>query len=870
MPTLPSIVGDLEITIIDPVGEIVPGVNISRAEAQERSKHLTVSSYDVTIDVTHGGETFIARSEVRFQSKTEGYRTFIDAVGKRIVSATLNGNAFDTSSSNIFDGESLFLDGLRSENHLVVEIEGVYSKNGEGLQYSLDPADGEAYLYSQGETAHIRRMYPCFDQPDLKATFTLTAIVPSHWEVISNSPVASKSIDGKVATWKFDTTPRISTYITALIAGPYSYVHDVYRGKKEVPLGIYCRKSLAEHLDPEDIFLVTKQGFDYFERVFGLAYPFEKYDQIAVMDFNWGAMENSGAVTFREDLLVFRSKVTERMYAARASTIMHEMAHMWFGDMVTMSWWDDLWLNESFAEFSSYLALVEGTRFKNGWAGFNSERKNWAYRQDQMTSTHPIVADMVDIEAVNANFDGITYAKGASVLQQLVAFVGRDNFIAGLRAYFTKHAWGNTTLKDLLVELEKTSGRDLNPWVATWLQSAGVNTLRPVLEIKDGQYASIKIKQEVPLIPVGSKELRPHRLAVGLYDLEQGKLSRRRSHEFDLSGEFTEVPALVGEKVADLLLINDTDLSYAKIRFDDRSIATLKSHLGTIDDPLTRALCWSAAWDMLRDAELSATDFVDIALAGLAGEDDITIVTNVVMQLVTAVELYAADSKRDALREKVASGMLALLDGAKPGSDHQLQFARAAATFAHTDAQKVKISEMLAGKVSGLVVDADLRWHFLTNLVEKGVATRADVDAELARDNTVTGENAHQLCLAAFPDAESKAWAWQEGTESDLTNSKRVAVLSGFSRPLHRDLIEGYVDRYFEILLDVWGKKSYEVSSKIVSILFPAYIVKESTLAKANGWLEGVGKDAPAILRRLVAEGRDALERALKVKAVDA
>lgn len=844
----------------------MPGVNISRAEAQERSKHLAVQSYDVTLDVTHGGEKFISRSEVRFTCTTEGYRTFIDAVGTRLISATLNGRAIDTSS---FDGESLFLEGVAQENHLIVEIEAEYSKNGEGLQYSVDPADGEAYLYSQGETAYIRRMYPCFDQPDLKATFTLTAIVPSHWEVISNSPVASKNIDGKSATWKFLPTPRISTYITALIAGPYSYVHDVYKGKKEVPLGIYCRKSLAEHLDPEDIFLVTKQGFDYFEKVFGLAYPFEKYDQIAVMDFNWGAMENSGAVTFREDLLVFRSKVTERMYSARANTILHEMAHMWFGNMVTMSWWDDLWLNESFAEFTAYLALVEGTRFKNGWSGFNSERKNWAYRQDQLSSTHPIVADMIDIETVNANFDGITYAKGASVLQQLVAHVGRENFLAGLRAYFAKHAWGNTTLKDLLVELEKTSGRDLSPWVSTWLQTAGVNTLRPQLTIENGNYVKVVIKQEAPLVPAGSKELRPHRLAVGLYDLEGGKLSRRKSHEFDLAGEVTEIAALSGEKEADLLLINDTDLSYAKIRFDERSIATLKSHLGKIDDSLTRALCWSAAWDMLRDAELSATDFIDIALAGLPGEDDITIVTNVAMQLVTAVELYAADKNRDRLREKVADSLIQMLGNAKPGSDHQLQFARAIATFAHTDLQKSKISEMLDGKIAGLTVDADLRWHFITNLVEKGVATRADIDQELARDNTVTGENAHQLCLAAFPDAESKAWAWNESTESDLTNSKRVATLTGFARPLHRDLIEGYVDRYFEILIDVWGKKSYEVSSKIVSLLFPAYIVKESTLAKANGWLDGAGKDAPVILKRLVAEGRDALERALKVKAID-
>ena len=387
----------------------MPGLNISRAEARERSSHLAVTSYVVTIDVCQGPENFITSSTVKFSCNQPGYDTFIDAVGKKIISATLNGADVDVAN---YDGESVFLKGLAAENELVIEILGDYSKTGEGLQYSVDPADNEVYLYSQGETAYIRKMYPCFDQPDLKATFQLTVTAPAHWEVISNSPVKAKnSIAGDKNVWEFLPTPRISTYITALIAGPYYHVHDEYVGQKTVPLGIYCRKSLAESLDPEDIFLVTKQGFAYFEKVFGLAYPFEKYDQIAVVDFNWGAMENSGAVTFLENLLVFRSKVTERMYDARANTILHEMAHMWFGNMVTMQWWDDLWLNESFAEWSSHLASAEGTRFVTAWTGFNSERKNWAYRQDQLSSTHPIVSDMIDIETVNANFDGITYAK---------------------------------------------------------------------------------------------------------------------------------------------------------------------------------------------------------------------------------------------------------------------------------------------------------------------------------------------------------------------------------------------------------------------------------------------------------------------------
>jgi aminopeptidase N len=635
-------------------------------------------------------------------------------------------------------------------------------------------------------------------------------------------------------------------------------------------MSIYCRKSLFQHLDPEEIFLVTKQGFAYFEEVFGLAYPFEKYDQIAVVDFNWGAMENAGAVTFREDLLVFRSKVTERMYNARANTILHEMAHMWFGDMVTMKWWDDLWLNESFAEWSSYLALVEATRFKNSWAGFNAERKNWAYRQDQLTSTHPIASDMIDIDTVKANFDGITYAKGASVLQQLVAHVGRDNFITGLQKYFAKHAFKNTTLQDLLSELEATSGRDLTSWVSTWLQTAGVNTLRPVIELAGETYVSVSIAQEAPLIPTGSQELRPHRMAIGLYDLKDGVLSRRKSVELDVSGELTKVDALAGEKVADLLLINDHDLSYGKIRFDERSIATLKSHLGKLNDGLSRALCWGAAWDMLRDAELSATDFIDIAIAGLPGEDDITTITALGNQLTSAVEIYASDKNRDALREKVATTVSQLLDNAEPASGHQLQFAKIFSTLAHTPAQTSRVRELLEGKLAGLTVDADLRWHLMLCLVERGAATKNEVDVERQRDNTLTGQLAHERCMAAFPTIEAKEAAFVRATEDEsITNWSRLSAIQGFARPLHRKFHEAFIDRYFALILDTYNTKSYEVSTSIIDLLYPSYVISQSTLEKTNQWLNGTGKNGHPTLRRHVLEAKDALERALRVRAQD-
>jgi aminopeptidase N len=626
---------------------------------------------------------------------------------------------------------------------------------------------------------------------------------------------------------------------------------------------------MMQYLDPEDIFLVTKQGFEYFEKTFGLAYPFEKYDQIAVVDFNFGAMENAGAVTFREDVLVFRSHMPDKAYLSRANTILHEMAHMWFGDMVTMHWWDDLWLNESFAEWSSYLALSEATRFKGAWSEFNSARKNWAYRQDQLSSTHPIIADMVDMEAVNANFDGITYAKGASVLHQLVAHVGRPQFIAGLQKYFAKHAWGNTTLDDLLVELEAASGRKLDSWVNTWLQTAGVNTLRPVLEIDGGVYKSITISQETPLIPVGSKELRPHRLAVGLYDISGDLLKLRKSVELDVTGASTVVADLAGEKVADLLLINDRDLSYAKLRFDDRSIATLKTHLGKLDDALARSLCWAAIWDMHRDAEISSADFIQIALNGLAGETDDAIVNIVLTQLGTSVEAYTKEANRNAYRENLADGLWALTNSCAPASDLQLLISRAFAMNAQTEAQTANIRALLNGTAPGLKVDADLRWYFLIALTERGATTKAELDAELAKDNTTTGNLAYETCLAAMPTSDAKAYAFNKVLNEEVATSVRTALVAGFQRPIQGALLEPFVHLYFDNLISVWESKSYEPAAKYVTGFYPSWVIKQSTVDLTNAWLDNAGKDSPAVLRKLVKESQDGVIRALKVQVLD-
>ena len=846
----------------------MPGVNLTHEEAKERAALIKVESYDVALDLTSGAETFISTTTIKFKGIKPGASTFIDAVGKTVRSATLNGVPVDTSN---FDGETIFLPSIAATNELKLVIEGIYSKSGEGLHRFVDPADDEAYLYTQHETADARRTFPCFDQPDLKATFAITALAPAHWEVISNNaPESVTDVSPTTKRWSFKRTPVLSTYLTAIVAGPYTKVEDVYVGEKEIPLGLYCRKSLAPYMDADEIFKITKQGFAFYEKEFGLAYPFDKYDQLAVAEFNAGAMENAGCVTFAEDYFVFRSKVTDKNYNWRANVILHEMAHMWFGDLVTMTWWDDLWLNESFAEWASYYTLELATRFTNSWTVFNSERKDWAYRQDQLSSTHPIVVAMEDMESVKTNFDGIAYAKGASVLQQLVSHVGKENFLTGLRKYFAKHAWGNTTLDDLLVELEAASGRDLKPWVGTWLQTAGVNTLRPNLVVNDGVYTSVQISQEAPLMPVGSKELRPHRMAVGLYDLVDGSLIRRKSSTFDLSGASAHVPELEGEKVADLVLLNDQDLSYGKIRFDENSINTLKQHLGDIKDPLSRALCWGGVWDMLRDAELSASDYVPLVLNALAGESDAAVVSSTLIQLNTAVEVFASDANRDRLRSERAVGLDALLDGTEPASDLQLTYARALASAATSAAQFSKVRSMLAGKIEGLVIDADLRWHLLNSLVERGVATHEEVDSELERDKTASGLRSAAFARAAFPDASAKAEAFHSALYDGLSNHIQIATIQGFNRPTQRQLIAEYADKYFESVLKVWEKESYEMASSIARGLYPTYQISPATLQLTEGWLSGAGKNAPNGLRRIMAENRDAMARALKAQAKDA
>jgi len=842
----------------------VPGTNIKQVEATERSAIIKVASYSIDLDLTTGAENFRVKTTVKFAGLKPGATTYIDCVGARVISAKLNGADFDPR----FDGETIYLPALAAENILEIEHDGVYSNSGEGLHRFVDPADDEVYLYTQFETGDARRMYACFDQPDQKATFTISTITPAHWEVISNYAIESTKELGESKKFiQFATSQVISTYVTAIVAGAYASIHDEYKGEKTIPLGIYARKSFFQYVDAENIFEVTKQGFAYFEKTFGLAYPFGKYDQIAVAEYNWGAMENVGCVTFHEDVLIFRSKVTERNYVSRATTIHHEMAHMWFGDLVTMQWWNDLWLNESFAEWASYQSVSESTKYTEAWTEFNSLRKNWAYRVDQLSTTHPIATEMEDLDAVRTNFDGISYAKGASVLQQLVAHVGRDNFIKGLRLYFAKHAFGNTTLKDLIDQLEAASGRDLTPWVATWLRTAGVNTLRPVISLDGNTYKSLAIKQEAPTMPVGSTELRPHRLHVGLFDIQGQNLVRRTSVELDIAGALTEVAAFAGAKSADLVLINDKDQTYAKLRFDERSIATMKSHLGALDDSLARGLIWASLWDSCRDAELSASDYISIALNALKSESDISIVSATLGQIDTALWAYAHPSHREALRVQVANAIESALDAAKPGSDHQLQFAKGFANTAVSPGQLARIASILNGAIAGLTIDAELRWYLFMNGVKRGVFTAADIESELKRDQTAHGKQYGAMSYALLPDKKAKAEAFRAVTTDDLSNTIHSYTCRGFNDPLHTQILSEFVDEYFDVLLKVWETKGFEIAETTATLLFPSWVISESTVKKAQHWLDVTGKDASHALRRTILESRDAMTRALRAQA---
>ncbi|MFD0277138.1 aminopeptidase N [Kitasatospora sp. NPDC127111] len=855
----------------------MPGKNLSRDEAQQRASILAVDGYRVRLDVTSAPDpaaaTFRSTTTVSFRCAEPGASTFLDLLASAVRSVTLNGRALDPATA--FDGARVHVDGLAAENVLVVDADCAYSRTGEGLHRFTDPADGETYLYTHYEPADARRVFATFEQPDLKAPFTFTVTAPAAWDVRSNAVHTRVTDEGDARTWEFAPTRPISTYLTAVVAGPYHVARDHYSRTLadgtvlDIPLSAMCRKSLAPYFDAEEILGVTKLGLDFFHEEFDYPYPFGKYDQAFVPEYNIGAMENPGCVTFREEF-VFRSKVTDAAYEGRANVVLHEMAHMWFGDLVTMRWWDDLWLKESFADFMGSYALIGArTRYSAAWITFANQRKAWAYRQDQFPTTHPITADIRDLEDAKLNFDGITYAKGASVLKQLVAYVGSDAFFEGARRYFKRHAFGNTELKDLLDVLEETSGRDLTAWAAAWLQTAGVNVLTPEVTVDaEGRITELAVLQDT-----GNGEvLRPHRIAVGLYDRDaDGALVRTDRIELDVTGARTVVAEATGRPRPALVLLNDDDLTYCKIRFDAGSLETLRTGLGDIEDDLARALAWSAVWNLTRDALMPARDYVALVLRFAGREANIGVLQSLHLQAKGAVDLYADPDWRGEGGRLLADGALRELRAAAPGSDHQLAWARFLAQTANGSEHLGLVRGLLAGtaRIDGLDVDQELRWSLWLALAAAGQASDEELAGELAADNTAGGKRQYTQCLAARPTPEAKAAAWSAVVDSDeLPNALVEANIAGFALPAHRDLTALYAAPYFKLLERVWSERTIEIAMRIVGGFFPHAQISGATLAEADAWLNGHPDAAPA-LRRLVTERRDDLARALRAQACD-
>jgi aminopeptidase N len=851
--------------------------NLTRDQAVERAALVTVDNYRIDLDLTDGdgkpGErTFHSVTTVTFDALA-GADTVIDIAAGTVRSATLNGRELDVSGYD--ESTGIALSGLAEHNVVVVDADCRYSNTGEGLHRFVDPVDGEVYLYSQFETADAKRMFACFDQPDLKATFDVKVTAPQHWQVVSNG--ATVKVDGGVHT--FATTPRMSTYLVALIAGPYARWDDVYRDENgEIALGIFCRATLAEFMDAERLFTQTKQGFGFYHKNFGVPYAFGKYDQLFVPEFNAGAMENAGAVTFLEDY-VFRSKVTRASYERRAETVLHEMAHMWFGDLVTMRWWDDLWLNESFATFASVLCLSEATEFTEAWTTFANSEKSWAYRQDQLPSTHPVAADIPDLAAVEVNFDGITYAKGASVLKQLVAYVGLEHFLSGLRDYFRAHAFDNATFDDLLAALEKASGRDLSDWGRQWLKTTGLNTLRADFDVDaDGRFTRFAVTQSGAA--PGAGETRVHRLAVGVYDDDgSGKLVRAHREELDISGASTDVAALVGISAGRLVLVNDDDLTYCSLRLDSGSLDTALDRIADIAEPLPRTLVWSAAWEMTRDAELRARDFVSLVSGGIQAETEVGVAQRLLLQAQTALGSYADPQWAQSEGwPAFADRLLELARAAAVGSDHQLAFVNALCTSVLSTRHVVVLADLLDHDpaelgLAGLSIDTDLRWRIVTALAAAGEID-ADgpatpfIDAEVQRDPTAAGKRYGAQAAAARPQVAVKEAAWTTVTEDDaLANITARSVIAGFVEPGQAELLKPFGARYFAAIRGVWERRSSEVAQTVVIGLYPSWDISVDGIAAADAFL--ADPELAAALRRLVLEGRAGIERSLRARQFD-
>ncbi|MEU9123814.1 aminopeptidase N [Streptomyces sp. NPDC048506] len=843
---------------------------LQRDEAQTRARLIDVHRYEVDLDLTQGEERFGSRTVIHFTARTTG-DTFVELKPVQLHSATLDGHPLDLTT---LDANRLPLTGLTPGTHeLRIDATMRYSRTGEGMHRFTDPADGESYVYTQLFMEDIQRVFAAFDQPDLKAVFALTLTAPHGWTVLANG-ITEDLGEGR---WKAAPTPRISTYLVAVAAGPWHSVRTQHAG---LPFGIHCRRSLAPHLDADadEILDITRRCFDRYHEIFDEPYPFDSYDQAFVPEFNAGAMENPGLVTFRDEF-VYRSAVTDTERQTRGMVISHEMAHMWFGDLVTLQWWDDIWLNESFAEYMGYQVLAEATRFTDTWTDFAVARKGWGYDADQRPSTHPVAPapeDVPDTASALLNFDGISYAKGASALRQLVAWMGNKAFLTGINDHFARHRFGNATLADFIDSLARATDRDVHAWAARWLRTTGVDTLTPVVHDTDDGHWTLTVDR------TGSGDgTRPHRLTVGLYDHHPhtpGRLVPRTPLFLDVPVD--EPHTGTGPRPA-LLLLNDQDLTYAKVRLDPTSWDTALRTLSGLPDPLTRAVVWNAARDMVRDGELPPTAYLDAARAHLPHETDLAIIQGVLAFARTQIadRYLPADRRHTALATLTALSrdILRRTEGPDNGTRAGLRLT-AVRAFIDSATTPEGIQDWLDdGSVpGGPQLDPELRWRILARLATLGATPldtlRDAIDAELARDPSATGREGAARCRAALPDPAAKQAAWDALFTTDETDEKPAlsnylftATATGFWAPEHHDLLRPYVARYFTDAPALAAARGPALAEAAGRYAFPATVIEEDTLRLGEACL--ADSDPTPALRRKLVDQLDDLRRALKVRA---
>jgi aminopeptidase N len=869
-----------------------PPDNLTEAEARRRAAAVTDLHYVLRLDLADdpGTPTFRSTTSIRFRCPRGAVTTFLDLnTGEpgRLLGVRIDGHAAPAALRD-YTGARLPLPELAAGIHtLEVTAECTYSHVGTGVHRAVDPVDSQSYLYTHSEPFEAHKIFACFDQPDLKGTFDVSVRAPLAWEVCANGRVLGCEEDREGwKLWRFKTTPPLPTYLVAIAAGDFHVMEARHRG---IRLGLYCRRSMAPYLEDQaaEIWEVTRQCLDFYAEEFGFAYPFDEYDQVFVPEFNAGAMENPGCVTFHE-MYIFRSRATEAQRSRRAEVVAHEMAHVCgFGDVATMRWWGDLWLNETFATFMATRAMTAATEFKKGWVDFANTMKAAAARQDQLPSTHPVSTPCVDTDMVRQNFDGITYYKGGSVLKQLVAWVGDEPFTAGVRDYFRRYRWSNADLSEFLACLEEASGRDLAAWSREWLQTSGINTLRPELSLDDGRITSFAVLQSAP---PDHPTLRSHRVRVGLYRLEGDRLVRYRQEDADIRGERTPIPTLEGEKAADLVVVNDDDLTFCKLRFDETSTRTLIQHLGGLADPLARALCWAALWDMTRDAELATRDFVATVLHHARVETEVTVLERLLSQALTAIDQFGDPANRSTVREAVATTAWETLSAAEPGADHQLTWMRAYIAAVDGEPGLERLEHLLDGgeTVPGLGIDTDLRWMIVARLAGSARNAAARIDVQLAADDTDHGRRRAAACRSARPDAEAKAEAWAEITERpEIPLQMLESIMAGFGvgafpvggflqwDATQVELGRPYAERWAKTVVQFWARRDREEAEAFTDLLYPRPLVEPATLRLAESVLAAIdasslSEPAKRDARRQIVESRDGTARALRARSRDA